>query len=48
MLGKIILLFLLVTNIVISKEIKMDIYDFNVKDIDGEEISMSKMSQDDK
>lgn len=42
MLGKIILLFLLVTNIVISKEIKMDIYDFNVKDIDGEEISMSK------
>lgn len=42
MLGKIILLFLLVTNIVISKEIKMGIYDFNVKDIDGEEISMSK------
>ena len=42
MIGKIILLFLLVTNIVVSKEIKMDIYDFNVKNIDGEEISMSK------
>ena len=42
MLYKIILALLLTFNFILAKENPMNIYDFNVKTIDGEEISMSK------
>jgi glutathione peroxidase len=42
MLYKIILALLLTFNFIFAKENPMNIYDFNVKTIDGEEISMSK------
>lgn len=42
MLYKIILALLLTFNFILAKEKQMNIYDFNVKTIDGEEISMSK------
>ena len=42
MLYKIILALLLTFNFILAKEKQMSIYDFNVKTIDGEEISMSK------
>ncbi len=42
MLGKIILLFLLMINLAISKDTNMNIYDFKVLDIEGKEVSMSK------
>lgn len=42
MFYKILLLLVLTFSSIIAKENKMSIYDFNVKTIDGEEISMSK------
>ena len=42
MIKKILLISLLMFTSIIAKENKMSIYDFNVKTIDGEEISMSK------
>ena len=42
MFNKILLLLVLTFSSIIAKENKMNIYDFNVKTIDGEEISMSK------
>ena len=42
MLYKIILTILLTFSSINAKEKKMSIYDFNVKTIDGQEISMSK------
>ena len=42
MIKKILLVSLLIFSSIIAKENKMSIYDFNVKTIDGEEISMSK------
>lgn len=42
MFNKILLLFLLIFSSINAKENKMSIYDFNVKTIDGQEISMSK------
>ena len=42
MLGKVILLFLLIINIALSKDSNMSIYDFKVIDINGQEVSMSK------
>ena len=42
MTKKILLLIMLILTSVIAKEKNMSIYDFNVKTIDGEEISMSK------
>ena len=42
MLYKIILALLLTFNFILAKEKQMSIYDFNVKTIDGEEVSMSK------
>ena len=42
MFNKILLVLVLIFSSTIAKENKMSIYDFNVKTIDGEEISMSK------
>ena len=42
MFNKILLVLVLIFSSTIAKEYKMSIYDFNVKTIDGEEISMSK------
>lgn len=42
MIQKIILIFILSFSILIAKENKMSIYDFNVKDIKDNEVSMSK------
>lgn len=42
MIKKIILAIVLLFSSIVAKENKMSIYDFNVKTIDGEEISMSK------
>ena len=42
MIQKIILVFILSLSILIAKENKMSIYDFNVKDIKENEVSMSK------
>ena len=42
MIQKIILMFILSFSILIAKENKMSIYDYNVKDINDNEISMSK------
>ena len=42
MIQKIILIFILSLSILIAKENKMSIYDFNVKDIKENEVSMSK------
>lgn len=42
MFTKIILTLILTFSSIIAKENKMNIYDFNVKTIDGQEISMSK------
>ena len=42
MIKKIILAGVLLFSSLLAKENKMSIYDFNVKTIDGEEISMSK------
>ena len=42
MLYKIMLALLLIFNSILAKENQVNIYDFNVKTIDGEEISMSK------
>jgi glutathione peroxidase len=42
MFYKILLVFVLTFSSIIAKENKMSIYDFNVKTIDGEEVSMSK------
>lgn len=42
MFNKILLVLVLIFSSTIAKEDKMSIYDFNVKTIDGEEISMSK------
>ncbi|CAM3385157.1 glutathione peroxidase [Arcobacter aquimarinus] len=42
MLKKILLIVLICVTSLLAKENKMSIYDFNVKTIDGEEISMSK------
>ncbi len=42
MFYKIMLIVLLTFSSIIAKENKMSIYDFNVKTIDGEEVSMSK------
>ncbi len=42
MIQKIILIFILSLSILIAKENKMSIYDFNVKDINSNEVSMSK------
>ena len=42
MFNKILFLVLLIFSSINAKEIQMNIYDFNVKTIDGQEISMSK------
>ena len=42
MTKKILLLIMLFLTSIIAKENNMSIYDFNVKTIDGEEVSMSK------
>jgi glutathione peroxidase len=42
MIKKIVLSLLLIFSSIIAKENKMNIYDFNIKTIDGEEVSMSK------
>ena len=42
MFNKILFLVLLIFTSINAKEIQMNIYDFNVKTIDGQEISMSK------
>ena len=42
MLYKIVLALLLTFNLTLAKEKQMNIYDFNVKTINGEEVSMSK------
>ena len=42
MFNKILFLVLLIFSSINAKEIQMSIYDFNVKTIDGQEISMSK------
>ena len=42
MIKKIVLAGVLLFSSLLAKENKMSIYDFNVKTIDGEEISMSK------
>ena len=42
MIQRIILIFILSFTILIAKENKMSIYDFNVKDINSKEVSMSK------
>ena len=42
MFNKILLVLVLIFSSTIAKENKMSIYDFNVKTIDGEEVSMSK------
>lgn len=39
---KIFSIFLLLTTFLFSKELPMSIYDFNVKNIDGKEVSLSK------
>ena len=45
MTKKILLLIMLFLTSIIAKENNMSIYDFNVKTIDGEEVSMSKYKE---